>query len=108
MPFINTWNYIQNNLIADMSIKNWTVDHGFLGDQFKISSKKGLKIIVNSPNAKNTQNVPQHDFEMVYHIWGKYIAGNYSRSQIQNNTYYSKYIISILKWVEGGNGGTLP
>jgi len=109
MPFVNTWNYIQNNLNIGAVIDNWSKDSQYLGDRFTISNISLSKIDVDTPGAKNIQKIPQNDFEGVYNVWQQYIACTYSRDQIRDNiTRYSKYIISILKWVENSNGGTLP
>ena len=109
MPFTTTWNYIQNNLTIGMTIDNWTKNQLYLGDQFEISNVSHTQIDINTPGAKNIQHVPQIDFQVVYNIWKQYIGCTYSRSDIRDSiTRYSKYIISIFKWVENSNGGSLP
>jgi len=108
MPFINTWNYIQNNLKPGMLIDNWTKDRKYLGDQFTILKATPTEVQVDAPNAQYTQHAPRNDFERVYDIWGQYIACTYPRHKIRDFTRFSKFVISILKWVENINGGTLP
>jgi len=108
VPFIDTWNYIQNNLHVGDDTKNWTKNKQYLGDEFTISSLTPTQIDVKTPGAINIQKIPRIDFEDVYAIWQKYIGGTYTREQIRDKTRYSKYIISILNWVENVNGGTLP
>lgn len=104
MSFVDTWNYIQNNLGLGMSIDNWTKDNQYIGDPFEISNVSSTHIDIKIPK----QHVPQIDFQGVYDIWPQYISGTYLRSEIRDNiTRYSKFIISILKWVESSNGGTL-
>lgn len=95
--FDNTWNKIQQ-LSNGTEIKNWTYHSGFLpkGD-FTIVSKDKETIVIDTPDAKNLQNVPKKDFQKVFEIWDDYVNGNYPRSKIRDNlSYYSKYIISIF------------
>ncbi|MFZ4439951.1 MAG: hypothetical protein ACOYOS_16105 [Syntrophales bacterium] len=109
MPFVNTWNYIQTNLKIGAVIDNWTKDKQYFGDKFTISNIALTQLDIDTPGAKNIQKIPQIDFQGIYNVWPQYIGCTYSRDQIRDNiTRYSKYIISILKWVENSNGGTLP
>jgi hypothetical protein len=50
--------------------------------------------------AKNLQRIPMGDFEKVYRIWHGYLNGTTKRSTIRERSRYSKYVISILRWVE--------
>jgi hypothetical protein len=109
MPLGNTWTYIQNNLHAGQSIDNWTKDGRHRVEQLSIVSvTAGKSILIKPPNAKNLQRVPQGDFKKVYAVWSQYMASTFPRHRIRNITRFSKYIISVLHWVEQGNNGTLP
>ena len=108
MPFIDTWNYIQKNLKNGTTINNWTKDKQYLGDQFTIYNVASTQVAIDTPGATNIQYVPQNDFEDVYNIWQQYVSSTHRRYQIRDNTHFSKYIISILKWVENSNGEILP
>jgi hypothetical protein len=90
-------------------IDNWTDDKGYLGDQFTIQAVMPNVIHVNSPGAQNIQKVQRKDFEGVYNVWNQYRAGLFQRHRIRDKiTRFSKYVISILYWVERNNGGILP
>ena len=109
MSFVDTWNYIQKKLIADQIIDNWTYNKGYLGNQFSILRVAANAVHVNTPDAINIQQVPRNDFHGVYNIWDQYKAGTYLRHRIRDNiTRYSKYIISIFRWIEVNNSGYLP
>jgi hypothetical protein len=108
MPFIHTWNYIQNYLRPGTAIDNWAKYSGLLGDQFTVTRVTPNEVEVDAPNAKNIQHVRRDDFERVYDIWDQYVAGDYPRHWIRDFTRVSKFVISILKWVENNNGGMLP
>lgn len=91
-----------------MLIDNWAKDSGYLGDQFTILKVTPTEVQVDAPKAQYTQHAPRNDFERVYDIWDQYIACTYPRHKIGGFTRFSKYVISIVKWVEINNGGTLP
>lgn len=108
MPFPQTWNALHASLASGVLIKNWTCDSGFLGDDFTVTAVASGFIEVNSPNAANIQRVPREDFELVYTEWANYIAGQTGRAEIRDKTRFSKYIISVLHWLELRSGGRLP
>ena len=108
MPFINTWNALQIRLRRGTVIRNWTAQNGFLGDTFTIVSVKQNYIEVDAPGAQNIQRIPQRDFQIVYNLWDDYCLGNFKRHEIRDRTRFSKYIISILHWLQNNCGGHLP
>lgn len=109
MPFQEMWNYILGNIQAGQSIDNWTRDKGFLGDQFTIIIFGPNYIGIDTPGAQNIQKVSRQNFQAVYNVWDQYLNGTLKRHQIRDSiTRSSKYIISILHWVEIKNGGELP
>ena len=58
--------------------------------------------------AKNIQKVPSADFETVYNLWQRYRNGQVTRPEIRDATRFSKYVISILYWLQAQCGGQLP
>ncbi|MBW1999840.1 MAG: hypothetical protein JRJ29_17995 [Deltaproteobacteria bacterium] len=107
MPFINTWNALQTQLTPGTVIRNWTAQNGFLGDEFTIVSVSQNYIEVDTPRAQNIQRIPQRDFQIVYNLWDDYRLGNIRRHEIRDQTRFSKYIISILHWLQNNCGGQL-
>ena len=109
MAFAQTWAAIQQQLPPGTQIQNWTRDKGYLGDSFDIHAVQAAQIEIASANADNIQRVPAGDFVGVYALWQRYLAGRVRRSDIRDNTRYSKYIISIFHWLQGiSPGNQLP
>jgi len=108
MAFIDTWNALQNQLTPGTTIDNWTFHSGFLGDSFTIRSVTQKYIEVDTPGAQTIQRIPQHDFQIVYNLWNNYCVGRVKRHEIRDQTRFSKYIISILYWLQNKCGGQLP
>ena len=109
MPFNDTWNFLQENLLPGTEIENWTVDHGYFNNHIKVESLSANRISFSTPTARYIQNVPKDHFRMVYEIWREYNNHQYLWHLIRDNiTRYSRYIISSFKWVEDNNNGTLP
>ena len=109
MLFQEMWQYILANIQMGQSIDNWTKDKGFIGDQFTIVNFGLNYIEIDTPKAQNIQRVSRQDFHDIYNVWDQYLNGTFKRHQIRDLiTRFSKYIISILHWVEIKNGGKLP
>jgi hypothetical protein len=108
MPFANTWDVVQTGLAPGTAIPNWTAANGLLGDDFTVRDVTAGHVQVDTPGAKNDQIIPRADFEMVYDVWGPYCGGQVPRHEIRDMTRFSKYVISILHWLEGQHGGHLP
>ncbi len=47
------------------------------------------------------------DFQKVYAIWSSYSQGQTGRAALRDATRFSKYIISVLHWLEQRVGGQL-
>ena len=99
--FDDLWVDLIFNLKPGQQIPNWTAYSGRLGDYMTVVSASQSAIRVDSPGARNLQNVPKKDFEMIWGIWADYKAQRLRRSDITGLTRFSKYIISILHWYEG-------
>jgi len=108
MPFPNTWNTLQDNLAIGTTIPNWTVASELLGDSFSITAVAPTYIELDTPRAQNLQRVPITDFQIVYDLWNGYCQGAVLRHEIRDLTRFSKYIISLLHWLESQSGGQLP
>ena len=101
MGFSAQWKRIVDNLEPELQVKNWTAKKGYLGDSFTISAIGPDTITVHSPGAKNPQVIPRGDFEGVETLWGGYCSGEIQRQDIRDVTRFSKYIISILYFIQG-------
>jgi len=108
MPFVNTWNTLQNQLRQGTVIRNWTAHGGYLGDSFTVVNVSQNYVEVDTPGATNIQRIPQCDFQIVYNLWDDYCLGRVKRYEIRDETRFSKYIISILHWLQNNCGGQLP
>jgi hypothetical protein len=108
MAFADTWAALQSRLHVDAVIQNWTVHSGAVGEPFVIEAVGQNVIVVNAPGATTPQLVRRADFEAVYALWDDYIRGATPRSAFTPLTRYSKYVVSILHWLQGLSGGRLP
>ncbi len=108
MPFANTWVALQASLRVGTVIPNWTQAKGRVGEAFTISEVAPEFIEVDPRSASNMQRVSRRDFEVVYNEWPGYISEHTSRPEIRDMTRFSKYVISILHWLELRSGGVLP
>jgi hypothetical protein len=105
--FEEFWWHLQHRLRSvqggpggGVEIRNWTVLKGYLGDTMKVVAVRGETIEVVAPNAKNLVVVQKAHFRAVWEIWSLYTDGQVRRAEIDAMTHYSKYIISILHWLE--------
>jgi hypothetical protein len=108
MAFPNTWNALQANLLKGTIIPNWTVYHRDVGEPFTITDVSDTFMLVDAPGARALQRVPRADFEEIYDRWDDYLHGRLARSEFSPLTRYSKYIISVLHWLEAHTEGRLP
>src|SRR5687768_2242010 len=108
MSFADSWNTLQTKLSVGAKIPNWTAHKGEIGDAFSIASIEPDAIVVDTPGAKRLQIVPATDFEEVYELWNDYRHRKLERSAFTPLTRYSKYVISILHWLEVSCSGHLP
>ncbi len=94
------WEELQNRLRAGLIIPNWTYLKGYMGDSMRIEEVEDVEIVVQAPKAKNLQHVSKENFEIIWKIWPDYKSGRFHRQGMTPMTHYSKYIISILHWLE--------
>jgi hypothetical protein len=102
--FDHIWDLLQIKLRPQTVIRNWTALKGYLGDTMTIVAVNADSIEVNAPKAKNILVVPITDFETLWEVWPQYKNHRVQRQEIRDMTFYSKYIISILRWLETDNG----
>lgn len=97
------WKTLSSRLPTGTAIPNWTAAKGLLGNSFTVFGVGRNYVEVESPNAKGAQRIPVADFEQVHKLWAQYINKRIDRSYIRDMTRFSKYIISILHWIETGD-----
>jgi hypothetical protein len=98
--FEAVWQRLQAQLAPGTTVRNWTALKGTLGDEMTVVQVGWNRIVVSAPNAKMEQSVPKEDFRKVWGMWRDYKAGRVQRQEIMEVTRFSKYIISILHWME--------
>lgn len=98
--FESLWQELQHRLRPGLIIPNWTYLKGYLGDTMRIEEVEDVEIVVKAPKAKTLQHVSKANFEIIWKIWPAYKTGRLQRQEMREMTYYSKYIISILHWLE--------
>ena len=108
MSFSDTWNAIQSGVTPGMTIPNWTVHNDEIGEPFRITDVTSTAVVVNAPGATSAQRVSHADFAVVYERWDDYTRKAMLRSDFSPLTRHSKYVISILHWLESQNNGSLP
>lgn len=101
--FDQIWRAILDNLSPGQSILNWTAKKGFLGDKMTLEEVNKTGVIIHAPKANNLIYVSCSEFEKMWNVWPSYKAGKASRREICDLTFYSKYVISVLRWVEEKN-----
>lgn len=101
--FDEIWIKLQAYLKPGTILRNWTVLNGYLGDKMEVVQINQNEIVVQAPNAKTLQRISRNEFEKIWNVWPDYLSGQKQRQEIREITHYSKYIISIFRWVEDSN-----
>jgi hypothetical protein len=83
-----------------MEIRNWTVLKGYIGDSMHVVAVHAETIEVIAPRARNPIVVPKSHFKAVWEVWPLYTNRQMQRQELTPITFFSKYIISILHWLE--------
>ncbi len=102
-PFDPIWQELITRLKPGMIIRNWTALKGYLGDTIRVAEVKDIEIVIQAPKAKNLQHISREEFGKVWEVWRAYKSGRFQRQNIREMTFYSKYIISILHWLDEAN-----
>jgi hypothetical protein len=103
-PFTDTWAALQAALVVGETIPNWTARNGRFGEPFEIAAINPEAVVIVTPGASTPQTVRQADFEKVYTLGDDYVRGLVPRSAFTPLTRYSKYVISILHWLQEHSG----
>ena len=82
------------------TVKNWTALKGYLGDEFTIVSVSDKAVEIDTPKAKHVQRVSRQDFEVTFDNWSAYCSAKLSRQELTEMTRYSKYTLSIIKYLQ--------
>jgi len=98
--FSDTWQVILHRLKPGEIIPNWTVLKGYLGDTMQVVHFDQDEIVVQAPKAKNLLRVSKDEFKEIWEIWPAYKTGRMQRQEVCEMTFHSKYILSILHWLE--------
>jgi len=86
------WGTLKRALQSATSIRNWTVDNKYLGNDFSAQCQ-GNSIYCDPPGV----NVSQDDFWKIWDLWTQYLAGDVKRQDLRDLPHYNtKYVISIL------------
>lgn len=107
MAFHETWAALQAHLEPGTTIPNWTIHSGTVGEPFKIASVSPYMIVVDAPGASTHQSVRRTDVEAVYERWDDYLRRGIPRKTFNPLTRQSKYVISMLRWLQDQLGGQL-
>lgn len=100
LPFSDTWAALQATLFVGATIPNWTARKGRVGEPFEVVAITPDVIVVVAPGAATPQRVRRADFKRVHALWDDYVRGSIPRSAFTPLTRYSKYVISILHWLQ--------
>jgi hypothetical protein len=100
LPFTDTWRTLQATLSVGATIPNWTARKGQIGEPFQVAAIDSDAVVIIAPGARTPQTVRRADFEKVYALWDHYVRGLTPRSAFTPRTRYSKYVISILHWLQ--------
>jgi hypothetical protein len=103
MSFEQVWSTLNAKCLPPQKIRNWTVLKGNLGDIMTVVGLSGNYVEVDTLGAQTIQMVPKKDFEAVFNVWKAYKANRVTRQEICTMTRFSKYVISILHWLESEN-----
>jgi hypothetical protein len=93
-------NALLDDLKPGIEFRNWTILKNYIGDRMRVEDVNPSEIVVQAPKAKSALHVPRKEFEKIWEIWPEYKAERITRQEITDLTFYSKYIISILHWLE--------
>ncbi len=94
-----TFNQCIKSLKKWQKIQNWTPLKGYYGEDFWINNIYPEFIEINIKK-KNFPKVTKNDFETIARDWEKLKSLESSRSSIPAHIRTSKYILSILHYIE--------
>lgn len=101
--FDTIWQSLNDRLVIGTVIRNWTALHGYLGDTMTVEAVDPTEYVIRAPKAKSLQHVSCKEFEEVFAVWEDYKAGRVQRQTLREMNHHTKYIISVLRWLEETN-----
>jgi hypothetical protein len=102
--FDAVWSELVARLRPGLVIPNWTQDKGHFGEDFRVVMAEPGGVVVAPPGAKHPQTIGKAEFERVFGLWPGYLTGAIRRMDLRDVTRYSKYVISLFRWLEGELG----
>jgi hypothetical protein len=96
--FAEFWKELTMKLKEKIQIRNWTAYNDFIGDDFYAyyDDKRDIIIAELPSDDAMLQSIPKDEFAFMYEHWQDYVSGNIKRSELRNESRFSKYVISIL------------
>ncbi|MGY5141834.1 MAG: hypothetical protein ACW9WZ_02195 [Nitrosopumilus sp.] len=93
--FASFWNELKKDLSTKTKIKNWTVRNGFFGEDFSAQITTHDQVVCITPTG-SINHAKRSDFELVFDNWEGYLSGRIQRNDLSNNSFVTKYTISII------------
>jgi hypothetical protein len=90
MHFDDFWRHLKDELQEEQTIRNWTMDTGYLGRGDFDAIAKGNYIECYSPEAENPQKVPRSNFQFMSEHWQSYIHRRIRRHQLGDGSRFTK------------------
>ena len=94
------WEELVTALEPGLEIMHWNPYNGYLDEKSTVIACEPDFISIDPPRVWESQQIPRHDFKLVWDSWADYLALRLERQKIHSLTDHSKYIISILHWYE--------
>lgn len=98
---MDIWPLIINTLKINETIKNWTKDKGYFGDDIIIKDINNNSISIDAPNSNSGKitsvNVSKKYFEELYNHWPAYLAGTILRNELRKKNRFTRYVLDILQ-----------
>lgn len=94
------WRDLEARVAAGVTIPNWTAANGYIGDPFSVVGLRTGYLDIEAPGAEYIQHIPRTDFERLWAVWDEYKSGRLLRHELRDMSRFSKYIISLLHWLE--------
>src|SRR5262249_3751151 len=96
--FQQCWASLRAAVHAGMTIPPWSAKGGSK-TPVKILEVGDGSIDVEAGNG-TARKVPRADFERIFEVWPQYKVGERNRKNLQEITFNSVYVISVLHWLE--------
>ena len=100
ISFEEFWSRMAESLSSEQTIINWTNDKGPTGESFTAGPVGVDYVIVRLPSAINKLRVPKADFKLTFDNWQKYMDRLVCRSELMQQSRFTKYTISIIHQVK--------